>query len=91
VVSEAWMLKNHEIQRRIMPNYQNGSIGKLPIDEKIEILTFIVETKNSINHGSNKSELYEIMREKHNDESSRVLELKNVSDTLIYNPPLLII
>ena len=44
-------------------NYRHGNIIKLPSHEKIEILTFIAKTKNSINRGPDKSEVYEIIRE----------------------------
>ena len=44
-----------------------GSISKLPIDK---------ETKNGIKWGPDKSEVYEIIREKPNDEESRILKLK---------------
>ena len=59
MVSEAWMPKNLEIQQRISSNYRHGNIIKLPSHEKVEILTFIGKTKNSINRGPDKSEVYE--------------------------------
>jgi hypothetical protein len=76
LVGEAWMPKNLEIQKRIAVNYQNGNIVKLPRHEKREVLTFIAKTKNSVTQEPDKCELYEIMREKENDEDSRILELK---------------
>jgi hypothetical protein len=57
-------------------NYQNGNITKLPRHEKREVLTFIAKTKNSVTQEPDKYEVYEIMREKENDEDSRILELK---------------
>jgi hypothetical protein len=76
LVGEAWMPKNLDIQKRIAVNYQNGNIAKLPRHEKREILTFIAKTKNSVTQEPDKCEVYEIMREKENDEDSRILELK---------------
>ncbi len=35
----------------------------LPSHEKTEVMTFIAKTKNSINRGPDKSEVYEIIRE----------------------------
>ena len=49
-------------------NYRHGNIIRLPSHEKTEVLTFIGKTKNSINRGPDKSEVYEIVREKQNDE-----------------------
>jgi hypothetical protein len=77
---EAWMPKNLEIQQRISSNYQYGNIIKLPSHEKIEILTFIGKTKNSINRGSDKSEGYEIIREKQYAENSRIIDLRKICD-----------
>ena len=51
-------------------------VSKLPSHEITEILTFIAETKNSNNLKPDKSEVYEIIREKQYDEKSRILELK---------------
>ena len=68
LVGEAWIPKNLEIQQRILSNYRHGNIIKLPSHEKVEILTFIGKTKNSINRGPDKFELYEIIREKQNNE-----------------------
>ena len=62
IVDEAWKPKNLEIQQRISSNYRHGNIIKLPSHEKVEILTFIGKTKNSINRGPDKSEVYEIVR-----------------------------
>ena len=74
VVSEAWVPKNNKIQQSV--NYRRGDIAKLPSHEKTEILTFIGKFKNSINRRSDRSETYEIIREKPNDEESRILELR---------------
>jgi hypothetical protein len=76
LVGEAWMPKNLEIQKRIEVNYQNGNITKLLRHEKREVLTFIAKTKNSVSQEPDKCEVYEIMREKEDDEDSRILELK---------------
>jgi hypothetical protein len=76
MVSEAWKPKNHEIQQHISSNYSHGDIIRLPSHEKTEVLTFIGKTKNSMNRGPDKSEVYEIIREKSNDEKSRILELR---------------
>jgi hypothetical protein len=80
MVVEAWKPKNQEIQQRISTDYRHGNIIKLPSHEKVEILTFIAKTKNSINRGPDKSEVYEIVREKQNDESSRIIELIKISN-----------
>ena len=61
-------------------NYRHGNITKLPSHEKTEILTFIGKTKNSNNREPDKSEVYEIVREKQNDEESRILELRKIDD-----------
>jgi hypothetical protein len=76
VVAEGWKTRNHEIQQHISSNYRHGDIIKLPSHEKTEILTFIGKTKNSSNRGPDKSEVYEIIREKQYDENSRILELR---------------
>jgi hypothetical protein len=76
MVGEAWMPKNQQIQQRISAYYQHGNIVNLPNHEKTEIITFVAKTKNSTNQGPDKFELYEIIREKQNDEESRVLELR---------------
>ena len=80
MVNEAWMPKNHEIQQRISSNYRHGNITKLPSHEKTEVLIFIGKTKNSINRGPDKSEVYEIVREKQNDENSRIMDLRKVNN-----------
>jgi hypothetical protein len=80
MVGEAWGPSNHEIQQRISSNYRHGDIIKLPSHEKTEILTFIGKTKNSINLGSDKSEGYEIIREKQYDENSRIIDLRKICD-----------
>ena len=71
-ISKAWVPENHELQQRISSNYHHGDITKLPTYDKAEVLTFIGKTKNSINRGPDKSEVYEIMR----DEKSKIIELK---------------
>jgi hypothetical protein len=76
VIAEAWMPKINEIGQYITPKYQRGDIIKLPSHEKTEVLTFIGKTKNSTNRGPDKYEVYEIIREKPNDEKSRILELR---------------
>lgn len=48
--------------------------------KKTETLTFIGKFKNSINRMSDKSETYEIIREKPNDEESRILALRKFGD-----------
>jgi hypothetical protein len=73
MVGEAWIPKN---QHRISANYRHGSIVNLPDHEKTEIVTFVAKTKNSIEPGPDKFELYEIIREKQNDENSKILELR---------------
>jgi hypothetical protein len=42
--------------------------------------SFIAKNKNSINPGPDKFELYEIKREKQNDENSNILELRKFGD-----------
>ncbi len=78
IVAEAWKPKNNEIQQRISPNYQYDDITRLPRHEKMEVLGFVAKTKNSIDQNPDKSESYEIIREKQNDEKSRILELKKI-------------
>ena len=80
MVAEAWKPKNNEIQQRISSNYRHGNIIRLPRHEKTEVLTFIAKTKNSINRGPDKSEVYEIVREKQNDENSRIMDLRKVNN-----------
>ena len=46
---------------------------------KTEILTIIAKTKNRIDHGLDKSEVYEIVRKKQHDEKSRIIELRKIS------------
>ena len=76
MVAEAWKPKNCEINQRISSNYQRGDVIKLPSYEKTETLGFVGKTKNSGNRGADKSEVYEIIREKRNDENSRIIELR---------------
>jgi hypothetical protein len=76
MVAEAWMPKNQQVQQRISADYRHGSIVNLPDHEKTEILTFVGKTKNSINSGPDKFGLYEIIREKQNDEMPKILELR---------------
>ena len=76
MVGEAWMPKNQQIQQRISANYRHINIVNLPNHEKMEILTFVAKTKNSTNPGPDKFELYEIIREKQNDEMSKILDLR---------------
>ena len=45
-------------------NCRHGGIVKLSSHEKKEVLIFIAKTKNSINPGPDKFELYEIIRER---------------------------
>ena len=71
MVGEAWMPKNQQIQQRISANYRHINIVNLPNYGKMEILTFVAKTKNSTNPGPDKFELYEIIREKQNDECQR--------------------
>jgi hypothetical protein len=80
MVSEAWMSKNNEIQQRISSNYRHGDIINLPSHQRTEVLTFIGKTKNSINRGPDKSEVYEIIREKLHDEKSRIIELRKFDE-----------
>jgi hypothetical protein len=81
MVGEAWIPKN---QHRISANHRHGSIVNLPNHEKTEILTFVAKTKNSINPGPDKFELYEIMREEPNDEEFRILELRQFDEGRLY-------
>jgi hypothetical protein len=55
-------------------------LTRLPSREKTEVLTFIGKTKNSSNRGSDNSEVYEIIREKPNDEKSRIIELRRFGE-----------
>jgi hypothetical protein len=80
MVSEAWIPKNHEIQQCVSSNYQRGDIIKLPSHEKTEVLGFIGKIKNSRNRGPDKSEVYEIIRKKPNDENSRIIELRKFGE-----------
>jgi len=76
MVGEAWTPKNQEIEQRVSMNYRHGDIVKLSSHEKTEILTFVAKTKNGINPGPDKFELYEIIREKQNNENSKILKLR---------------
>jgi hypothetical protein len=80
MANEAWTPKNLEIQHRISAIYRHGNIINLPSHEKTEVLTFIAKTKNSINRGPDKSEVYEIVREKQNDENSRIMGLRMINN-----------
>ena len=79
MVSEAWAPKNNKIQQSVR-NYRRGDIAKLSSHDKTEVLTFIGKTKNSINRGPDKSEVYEIVREKQNDENSRIMDLRKLNN-----------
>jgi hypothetical protein len=80
MVSEAWIPKNHEIQQHISSNYHHGDIIKLPEHEKTEVLGFIGKAKNSVNRGPDKSEVYEIIRMRQFDESSKITELRKIGE-----------
>jgi hypothetical protein len=82
LVMEGWIPKNCEIQERVDVNYRSGDIAKLPSQERKETLGFIGKTKSSTNRGSDKSEVYEIIREKQNDKESRILELRKMEGRL---------
>jgi flavoprotein len=83
MVGEAWMPRSHEIQRRVSKNYREGDITKLFSHDRTEILTFYANIKNSINKAPDKSEQYEIIRERQNDENSRILELKKIENMIL--------
>jgi hypothetical protein len=68
--------KNLEIQQNISSNYRHGDITRLPSHDKTEVLTFIGKSKDSIKRGPDKSEAYEIIRERPSDENSIILELR---------------
>ena len=72
--------KDLEIQQRISANYRHGRIVNLPNHEKTEIITFFAKTKKSINPGPDKFELHEIIREKQNDDNSRIMDLRKVNN-----------
>jgi hypothetical protein len=76
VVGEVWRPKGDKIQQRISKNYQRGDIARLPNEEREEHLIFYAKTKNTITRAPSKSEVYKIIRERPNDERSRILELR---------------
>ena len=80
MVIMGWKPKNNEIQQRVAVDYRNGNVAKLPYHEKTEVLMFYGKTKNSTNPGPDKSEVYEIIRERPNDEMSRILELRKFDE-----------
>jgi hypothetical protein len=80
MVGEAWIPKNDKIQRRVSKNYREGDMTKLFSHDRPEILTVYAKTKNSINKAPDKSELYEIIRERQNDEKSRIIELRKIDN-----------
>jgi hypothetical protein len=86
LIGELWRAKNAEIEERESINYQYGNIAKLSAHEKIEILTFVGKTKNSLNRQLDKSEVYEIIREKQNDEESRILEFRKFDNERLEVP-----
>jgi hypothetical protein len=76
-VAEAWRSKNDQIEERISKNYRRGDIIKLPSDEKVEALIFYGKTKNTTNRvTADKSEIYEMIRERPDDVRSRIVELR---------------
>jgi hypothetical protein len=83
MVGEAWVPKSHEIQQRVYKNYQYGDITKLSSHDRTEILTFYAKTKNSINRAPDEYEIYEIIRERQNDEKSRILELRKIDNMIL--------
>jgi hypothetical protein len=76
MVGEAWQPKSHKIQQRISKDYRSGDIARLPSHERQEVAIFYAKTKNTINRTPDKSEVYKIIRERPNDERSRILELR---------------
>jgi hypothetical protein len=79
MVGEAWRPKSHKIQQRISKNFRSGDIARLPSHERQEVLTFYAKTKSTITRAPDKSEVYKIIRERPNDEKSRILELRQVN------------
>jgi hypothetical protein len=67
-------------QQRVSACYRHGDFNRLPNHEKTEILTFIAKAKNSITRDPDKSEVFEIIREKQNNESSIILEVRKISN-----------
>jgi hypothetical protein len=78
IIGEGWMPKNIEVQQHISKNYQHGNIQQLSRHDKTEILIFVAKTKDSTNLEPDKSEIYEIVRKKQNDEKSRILGLRKI-------------
>ena len=64
IIGEGWMPGNLQVQQRISKNYQHGNIQQLSSHDKTEILILVAKTKDSTNLQPDKSEIYEIVREK---------------------------
>jgi hypothetical protein len=79
-VGEAWVPKNDKIDEKISKNIRRGDIARLPSNEREEVLTFYAKTKNTTTRAPEISEMYKIIRERPNDETSRILELRKASD-----------
>lgn len=57
-------------------NFRRDDVARLPNHEREETLIFYAKTKNTVNRVPDKSEVYRIIRERSNDENSRLLELR---------------
>ena len=80
VVAEVWGPKSDKIPQKISQNFRRGDIARLPSQEREEGLVFYAKSKNTTTRAPEKSEMYKIIRERPNDETSRILELRKVSD-----------
>lgn len=75
VIAMAWGSKS--IKRENIDNVKRGDISRLPADQRFEIISFIGRTRDG------KQELkyiYEVKREIHGDDSSKVLDIIEMKD-----------
>ena len=84
-ISEAWIpnFRDSTLEKQLNDKFgphgekqKFGDIGKLPSSDRIEVLSFIARTLD--NSSPKIGKMYEIIRERRNDESSKVLELKEL-------------
>lgn len=78
VAAECWMADNNNatLEKKVAETngqYQHGTIASLPSEDKTEGFIIVSRTMDNKEH---RVKMYEIVRERRNDESSKILELK---------------
>ena len=72
-----WGVTDSKKACEMMSNYQHGDIQRLPINERTEGLMIRGETRDN---SSRRSEMYRIVRENPNDDTSKILKVEKGED-----------